>query len=158
MLVEEYYSILENLTTLPFRVPQDGVKFRYGSFSVISYRDMENKPIYSIHQEFSNSYCFSSMSLIPNESGIGFRIKDMTFSYNDVNKFLNEVGKHTPRKIYIQEGVYINLLKEARQSCLVCLDSYDSVSSIHVYSCGHHVHDNCYASTDTLVLCPLCKR
>lgn len=160
MLEEEYYSVLDSLSSLPFRLPQEGVKFRYGKFSVCTNRDMDNKLLYNIRLEYGEKYAFNTMTICPKNNEPGFTIKEMSFTFAEASDFINELNKRLriPKKVSIQEGVYIGLLQESKQSCLVCLNAYNQDSGIHVYSCGHHVHLDCYTLAEFIRICPLCKK
>ena len=165
MLETEYYEIKTELEQLKFRIPQSGIKFRYGDFIVESLIDFSGKLIYAI-RKYEISILGGFTALYPNpDSDVGFTIREMNMNHKDTMDFINSVksiSSSETRKISIHQGMYIQLLKESKSSnCPICLNNYENSENfeceIHLFACGHHSHKNCFVSYGS-DRCPICRK
>ena len=159
MLEEEYYEIKSQLDTLEFRVPQSGVKFKYGNFLVSS--DISKENIYFIKRDTEN-YTYNFLSIAPKtDSNVGFIIKEISMNYKSIMEFIHEIQtkKNKIPKISVSKTFYNQLLRDSRQTCMICLDDYsDENREIYINYCGHHSHLKCMETYGINKNCPVCRK
>lgn len=163
MLESEYYEIKNELYTLNFRVPQSGIKFRYGKFIVYSMEAFDNS-VYSVHKS-SDTFREKNLFLNPVEHNtiLGFNIRDTDMTFSDIKEFIYTIkNKDNPRtlsftRVNTYEGFLKQLLFDAKYQCAVCFEHYSSINEIVVLSCSHHFHLECISEYITNKPCPICR-
>ena len=165
MLESEYYEIKEELRNLPFRVPQNGIKFKYGKFMVQSSNSFDRfgKQVYSVYKS-SDTFWEKNLFLYPieNNTDIGFIIRDMDMNYGDVKEFIDTIkNKDSPytvyKRIYAYEGFLRQLLYDAKYQCTICMEEYKSGGDINILPCSHHFHTSCISEYIKDKPCPICR-
>lgn len=160
MFVSDYYILRDELDLLDFQVPQRGIKFRYGDFTV-QHSGKNGQEMYMIRKDDNNFINFLDyMVLYPKPDSVGFMIHEMTMSFNTAMKFINEVRPQetSEQKVQIHKGMYSQLLRDSKSLCLICCEEYGSTDDIHIYKCAHNIHKKCFEMSDTIQFCPLCKK
>ena len=166
MLESEYYEIRTELLDLKFRVPQYGIKFKYGKFSVqTGYNtDMFGKIVYLIYKS-SDTFWEKNLFLYPleNNDDTGFLIRDTDMSFADIKEFIHTIkNKDNPsevvfKRVNTHEGFLKQLIYDAKYQCAICLDNYTAPSDVTILSCSHHFHSNCITEYIINKPCPVCR-
>ena len=161
MLEDEYYQIKKELDSLEFRIPQTGIKFKYGNFFVESLYDHTNQLVYCVKKDDSYANIFSNhLALYPSDS-IGFSIRETNMSHTDIIRFINEIKKNKKlvRKISLTEGLIKDLFINTKYTCPICLDNCTDINDIYISDCGHAFHDTCREKMlQFSSICPICRK
>jgi hypothetical protein len=159
MLEEEYDEIMEQLRGIKWRVPQTGIKFKYGKFFVDSLIDINKKLVYYIRKDNTSIGYYISLYPIENKD-TGFTIRDTNMDFKNIMEFIYEIQKKhkNQKKISIPEGFFSQLLVDSQQQCCICLDSYNDDKNIYINICGHHLHEKCMQEYGYNKSCPICRK
>lgn len=159
MLESEYHELIRHLDTLAFRIPQSGIRFKYGQFLAESLVDIQGKELYSIRKD-NTTFLNNSAHLYPKHP-VGFTIRDMDMPFRTLMEFIREVQEEkSSRGVWVSESFITRLLSSAKERCPICLEDYtliDGNKKIHLFACGYHTsHEVCIEEyKDTK--CPVCR-
>lgn len=159
MLEEEYNEIMGHLKDISWRIPQTGIKFKYGKFVVDSLIDINKKLVYYIRKEDVGIGYYMSLYPIENRD-VGFTIRDTNMDYKNMMEFIHEIQKKpkNQKKFSVSEGLFVQLLIDSNQQCCICLDNYKNNTNVHINICGHHLHKECMKSYGFNKSCPICRK
>ena len=164
MSEDEYYIIKQHLNKLDFRIPQSGIKFKYGIFTVESLIDQYGKEVYAIRRYEFFSLLNNSAHLYPQRNDIGFSIRDLDMPFQIFMQFIAEIEKQKDKiesgckRVLVRENFIINLLRSAKEKCPICIEEYNSELEISLFLCGYHsAHRSCAETYGLQKKCPVCR-
>lgn len=162
MLEEEYFNIMNELEDLSFRIPQTGIKFKYGNFIVESLYDISNELVYFVKKDIATHNIMTNHLAIYPKNNVGFTIRETNMNYRDIMEFINYIKKRKNssfRKIGLNEGYIKELLINSEHICSICLDVCKDLHNLQIIDCGHAFHSNCI---DNMInfknVCPVCRQ
>ena len=161
MQEEEYYILTHHLECLELRVPQSGIKFKYGKFFVESTTDVYGKEVYSIRKD-NFSFLNNSLHLYPHrDRHFGFSIRDLDMSFETIMQFIEDIQKRSldlSEKVYVRKTFVKELLYTAKERCPICLEDYRSAQDIHLFLCGYHSAHQICAEKYEDTKCLICRK